>query len=71
MVNLTSQSLEYNVRLGPNDHAPMDGPEIEAMEKISIEDEAVQAEIAKLQLPEGTKIVCDPWIYGQSTSIRR
>ena len=42
----------------------MDGEEILAMEKVSIEDEAVQAEIAKLQLPEGTNIVCDPWIYG-------
>lgn len=24
----------------------------------------MKAELAKLKLPEGTKIVCDPWIYG-------
>lgn len=35
-----------------------------ALEKISLEDEGVQAEIAKLQLPEGTVVVVDPWIYG-------
>jgi hypothetical protein len=29
-----------------------------------MEDEAVKAEIAKLQLPEGTVVCCDPWIYG-------
>lgn len=64
VVNLTTQTVEHNVRLGGNDHAPLDGQEILALEQISIEDEGVQAAIAKLELPEGTKIVCDPWIYG-------
>ena len=63
-MNLTTQSVEYNVRLGPHDHAPLDAEEILEFEQLSIEDESVQAEIAKLKLPEGTKIVCDPWIYG-------
>lgn len=36
------------------------------MEKIALEDEAVKAEIAKLQLPEGSVVVVDPWIYGRS-----
>lgn len=26
----------------------------------------MKAEIAKLELPEGTVIVCDPWIYGMT-----
>lgn len=30
-----------------------------------MEDERVKVEIAKLELPEGTVIVCDPWIYGK------
>jgi primary-amine oxidase len=34
------------------------------VEKIALEDEGVKAEIAKLQLPEGTVIISDPWIYG-------
>ncbi|KAK5137151.1 hypothetical protein LTR08_000656 [Meristemomyces frigidus] len=64
VVNLTQQSIQYNVRLGPSVHAPADGEEIIAVEHIALADEGVKAEIAKLQLPEGTKIVVDPWIYG-------
>jgi len=33
-------------------------------EKIAIEDPKVQEELKELQLPEGSKVVCDPWIYG-------
>ncbi|KAK5725609.1 hypothetical protein LTR15_003799 [Elasticomyces elasticus] len=64
VVNLTKHSVEYNVRLGPNMHAPGDGDEIIAIERAALEDEGVQAEIAKMKLPEGSKIVIDPWIYG-------
>lgn len=42
----------------------MDGEEILEFERLSIEDESVQAELKKLNLPEGAKVVCDPWIYG-------
>lgn len=56
--------MEYNVRLGPNIHAPGDGEEIIAIEEAALADEGVKAEIAKLQLSEGTTLVCDPWIYG-------
>jgi primary-amine oxidase len=61
---LTTSTVESNIRLGPNVHAAGDGEEILDIEKLALEDEGVQAEIAKLQLPEGTAIVCDPWIYG-------
>ena len=57
--------VEDNVRLGPNLHAPADGPEITLMEKIALEDEGVQAALAKLRLPKGSAVVCDPWIYGR------
>lgn len=63
-VNLSAQTVERNVRLGANVHAPGDGDEIIAIEKIAIEDPAVQEEIKKLQLPEGSVVICDPWIYG-------
>ena len=56
--------MDYNVRLGQYDHAPMDAEEILEAEQLAVEHEGVQAEIAKLKLPEGTKILCDPWIYG-------
>ena len=62
---MTTETLEFNARLGPNLHAPGDGDEIIAIERLAIADEGVQAAIAKLQLPEGSQIVIDPWIYGK------
>ena len=49
----------------------MDAGEILEFEQLAIEDEGVRAEIAKLKLPEGTKILCDPWIYGMSAANKR
>ena len=65
IVNLTHKRVEDHFRLGPNKHANGDAQEIIAIEKMVLEDEAVKAEIAKLELPEGTVIICDPWIYGK------
>jgi primary-amine oxidase len=65
IVNLSTQSVESNVRLGPNDHGTSDYDEILTIEKNVLEDEGVRAEIAKLQLPEGAVISSDPGIYGQ------
>ncbi|KAL8981743.1 MAG: hypothetical protein Q9177_005480, partial [Variospora cf. flavescens] len=64
IINLSRQKVESNVRLGPNTHGPGDAEEILLAEKIALQDEGVQAEIAKLQLPEGTSVISDPWIYG-------
>lgn len=66
IVNLSTQHVESNARLGKNVHSPGDGEEIVAIEKIALEDEGVQQEIAKLQLPEGSVVVIDPWIYGKT-----
>lgn len=64
-MNLTQSRVESNVLLGPNKHANGDGEEIIAVEKAILADPGVQAEIAKLKLPEGAVVVCDPWIYGK------
>ncbi|KAK3384997.1 copper amine oxidase [Podospora didyma] len=64
IVNLTKGAVERNVRLGPFTHPNADGEEIIAVEKAALAHPDVQAEIAKLQLPEGTVLVLDPWIYG-------
>ena len=56
--------MERNVRLGPNQHGNGDYAEILMVEKKALEDEGVRAEVAKLQLPEGTVVCADPWIYG-------
>jgi primary-amine oxidase len=71
MVNLTHDTVERNVRLGPNLHANGDGEEIVRVEKALMADPVVQAELAKLKLPEGAVVACDPWIYGRSTRCHR
>jgi primary-amine oxidase len=66
IVSLSAGEVESNLRLGPNVHSNADGEEIIAVERIALEDEGVKAEIAKLQLPEGTVLISDPWIYGKN-----
>jgi primary-amine oxidase len=70
IVDLTSGNVESNVLLGPFIHANGDGDEIIAIEKVALADESVKAEIAKLQLPEGTVVISDPWIYGNCSTAR-
>lgn len=64
-MNLSKGYVESNVRLGPNIHACADGEEITRVERTVLEDEGVKVEAAKLKLPEGSVVVCDPWIYGK------
>ncbi|EOO03406.1 putative copper amine oxidase 1 protein [Phaeoacremonium minimum UCRPA7] len=64
VVNLSNNVVESNVRLGPFIHANGDGEEIVAIEKVLLEHPDVLAELAKLELPEGSVVVSDPWIYG-------
>lgn len=61
---MTSGRVDSNILLGPFVHANGDGDEIVEIEKLVLADEKVQAEIAKLELPEGTVVISDPWIYG-------
>lgn len=61
---MTTGKVESNKLLGPFMHANGDGEEIMAVEKVLLDDPDVQAEIAKLQLPEGSVVISDPWIYG-------
>ncbi|KAB5536213.1 copper amine oxidase [Coniochaeta sp. 2T2.1] len=64
IVNLTKDTVQRNRLMGPFLHANGDGDEILAVEAALLADEGVQAELAKLKLPEGSVVVCDPWIYG-------
>ena len=65
IVDLSRGQVESIVRLGPEHHGSSDGEEVIQIEKIALEDEGVKAEIAKLQLPPGTVVISDPWIYGR------
>lgn len=64
VIDLSTGKVVYNTLLGPFLHANGDGEEIIAIEKAALEDEGVKAAIAKLELPEGTVVISDPWIYG-------
>lgn len=64
IINLSASKVQSNLRLGPNVHSNADGDEIVKVEQAALADEGVQAEIAKLQLPKGTVVISDPWIYG-------
>ncbi|KAK5240787.1 hypothetical protein LTR40_013594, partial [Exophiala xenobiotica] len=45
-------------------HGNGDYDEILQVEKNALEDEGVKEALKKLQLPEGTVVCADPWIYG-------
>ncbi|OIW26880.1 hypothetical protein CONLIGDRAFT_635126 [Coniochaeta ligniaria NRRL 30616] len=64
IVDLTKDTVSSNKLMGPFLHANGDGDEIMAVERVMLADPGVQAEVAKLQLPEGSVLVADPWIYG-------
>lgn len=65
-MNLETQEVEANIRLGDGVHGSADFAEIALVEKLCLEDPWVNREIEKLKLPEGTIVVCDPWMYGMS-----
>ncbi|KAK5046204.1 hypothetical protein LTR84_008661 [Exophiala bonariae] len=67
-VNLTEAKVDRNVRMEPQCHAPNDPEETFAIEAAVVEHPKVQAELAKLHLPPGTRVVCDPWIYGSDSA---
>ena len=69
VVDLSNGQIESNVRLGPNAHGNADYDEVKMVEINALEDEEVKAAIAKLELPEGTVVCADPWIYGMDSSI--
>ncbi|KAG9247482.1 copper amine oxidase [Calycina marina] len=64
IVNLSTSSVESNLRLGQFVHSNSDGSEIIEIEEICLDDERVQADIAKLKLPEGAVAIGDTWIDG-------
>lgn len=65
VVNLTTNSLVYNNAQDRLLHGPGDYEEVERVEKIVLGDPTVTAELAKLNLPDNTAIICEPWIYGK------
>ncbi|TGZ81241.1 hypothetical protein EX30DRAFT_363951 [Ascodesmis nigricans] len=64
VVDLNKSCLVSNTRVQDGFHAWADGEEIIEAERVALSDPGVKAEIEKFELPPGTAIVSDPWIYG-------
>ncbi|SPO06756.1 related to copper amine oxidase [Cephalotrichum gorgonifer] len=62
-VNITTGAVEHTVEL-PDSQGPVDWVEYELVNKTCSEHPVVLAEVAKLKLPGGSRIVNDPWAYG-------
>ncbi|KAF3908923.1 hypothetical protein AA313_de0209558 [Arthrobotrys entomopaga] len=56
VINLETETIEFETKLD-GFHSCADGEEILQIERVCLEDEGVKAEIAKLQLPEGTVVL--------------
>ena len=63
ILDLSNKEVERQIEVPTGFHGPCDDDEILTAEKMTLADSRVQAEIAKLQLPDGAVVVCDPWIW--------
>ncbi|KAL3487494.1 copper amine oxidase [Aspergillus germanicus] len=64
LLNADAKSVVYVKELPKEIQGPVDTDELLAIEALCLSHPAVQAEIAKLQLPQGVTVCNDPWIYG-------
>ncbi|KKK16254.1 copper amine oxidase [Aspergillus ochraceoroseus] len=64
LLNAGARTVVYAKELPKHVQGPVDTDELIEIEKLCLEHPAVQAEIAKLQLPAGVTVCNDPWIYG-------
>ncbi len=60
IVNLATKIIERHLEVPAGLHGSCDDEEILEAERITLADPRVQEEIRKLELPEGTVVVCDP-----------
>lgn len=63
VADLTADSIETHTEVSADFHGQVDDEEVLEVERLTLEDPRVQAEIEKLKLPTGAVVVCDPWIW--------
>ncbi|PYI03104.1 copper amine oxidase [Aspergillus sclerotiicarbonarius CBS 121057] len=64
LLNAGTRSILSAKELPKHIQGPADMDELGEMEELCLSHPAVQAEVAKLQLPPGVTVCNDPWIYG-------
>jgi primary-amine oxidase len=65
LMDITSGKVMWQRNLGSKVHGPGTPEEMERMHHVAMRSELVQKEIKRLQLIEGTEVVCEPWPYGK------
>lgn len=63
-VNLTTKTIVHSERMDPKYHGNVDFTEVGIVERMVLEDPTVQAEIAKLKLPDHLEAVAEAWGFG-------
>lgn len=67
ILELASGETVKSRNLGVSTHPPATNMDMHRLEDIVMSDERVQAEIARLQLPEGAVVQPEPWPYGSDS----
>ncbi|KAF2662264.1 copper amine oxidase-like protein [Lophiostoma macrostomum CBS 122681] len=63
-VNLTKGTVAKTEKLDPEFHGNVDFAEVVEVEQVVMQDPAVHAEIAKLELPDHLEVIPEPWGFG-------
>ncbi|KAH6880808.1 copper amine oxidase [Thelonectria olida] len=63
-VDLTSDTIVRKEQMGPGINGNADFAEVGEVEELVMQDSSVQAEIAKLNLPDHLEVIPEPWIFG-------
>lgn len=64
MISLTTGGLVYNKEMDRFVHGPADLDEVARIETIVQNDPDVQKELKKLNIPDISLVLIEPWIYG-------
>ncbi|KIW72758.1 hypothetical protein PV04_00933 [Phialophora macrospora] len=70
-VNLTKNTIDRTERMSPKYHGNIDFQEVDAVEKLTLEDPRVIAEIAKLKLPDHLYVIAEAWGFGSDGVVDR
>ncbi|EXJ78186.1 hypothetical protein A1O3_09347 [Capronia epimyces CBS 606.96] len=70
VVNITAGAVEENAELA-DVQGPVDWVEFDLVQTACNSHPAVLAEVAKLKLPPGAKVINDPWAYGTDDAAER
>lgn len=63
-VNLTDGTIDHTEKMSPKYHGNIDFEEVGVVEELTLKDERVISEIAKLKLPDHLFVIAEAWGFG-------